>query len=356
MKKELAFLTLKWIFTFKKMLNFYSLHKYKNMKKTLLIIAIFSALNGFSQTTEAEKDLKTQSTDTTQGWKTGGVFGVNFTQVSLSNWAAGGQSSVSLNSLMDLFANYKKGKSTWDNSLNLGYGVVKQGDEDYIKSDDRIQLNSKYGRKATDHWYYAGLFNFKSQFAPGYQFPFQDSVVISDFMAPGYFLGAIGMDYKPSDNFTVFISPVTAKMTVVGRQNLADAGAFGVDAAEFDANGNKTKDGKTTRLEVGGYLRMMYKRDVMKNVTYQTNLDLFSNYSEDPDHIDVNWDNLVTMKVNKYISASVSTTLIYDHDIKITETKSNGDIKTDSFGNPIIGPRTQFKYVIAVGFQYKFGG
>jgi len=313
------------------------------MKKILLSIALSFAFTGYSQTTEAESDLKSQNADTTEGWKVGGVFGVNFTQVGLNNWAAGGQSSVSLNSLFDVYANYKKGKSSWDNNLTLGYGVLKQGeDADWIKSDDRILLNSKYGRKAIKNWYYAGLLNFKSQFAPGYNLP-DDSTKISDFMAPGYFLGAIGMDYKPSDNFTVFISPVTAKLTVVNNTLLSDAGAFGVDS------------GKTTRLEVGGYLRMMYKREIMENVTYQTNLDLFSNYSEDPDHIDVNWDNLLSMKVNKYISATFSTSLIYDHDIKILETKSDGTAKTDSNGNPVIGPRTQFKYVLAIGFQYNFG-
>ncbi len=327
------------------------------MKKVLLIAAgfVFSTV-GFAQTTEAEKDLKTQSSDTTNGWKTGGVFGLNFTQVSLTNWAAGGQSSISLNGLFNVFANYTKGNSSWDNSLDVGYGKVKQGDGDWIKSDDRIILNSKYGKKATKDWYYAGLFNFKSQLTAGYNYP-DDSTKISDFMAPGYFLGAIGMDYKPDggNNLSLFVSPVTAKLTVVSNQGLADAGAFGVDAAEFNAAGEKTKDGETTRLEVGGYIRLLYKRQIMENITYQTNLDLFSNYSDEPSRIDVNWDNLLSMKVNKYINATVSTSLIYDHDVDITETNSEGVVKTDSNGNPLIGPRTQFRYIIAVGFAYKFG-
>jgi hypothetical protein len=313
--------------------------------KKILLIALFAFTGNalMAQTTEAEKKLKAQNADTTQGWKTGGVFGVNFTQVSLNNWAAGGQSSVSLNTLFDVFANYKKGNTSWENSLSLGYGIVKQGEEKFIKSDDRIVLNSKYGKKASEHWYYASLFNFKAQFAPGYQYPLKDSVVISEFLAPGYFLGAIGMDYKPSENTTLFIAPVTAKLTVVNNQKLADVGAFGVDS------------GKTTRLEVGGYIRFQYKREIMENVNFQTNLDLFSNYSEDPDHIDVNWDNLLSMKVNKYISATVSTSLIYDHDVTIVELDSDGNAKLDSEGNTIAGPRTQFKYVLAIGFQYNFG-
>ena len=326
------------------------------MKKVAFIILCFACFTAFAQTDEKEKTLKKQTYSDTipDGWRTGGVFNFNFSQVSLNNWAAGGQSSVSFNSISSLFAHYKKGRNTWDNYLDLGYGLVKQGDRNYIKSDDKIEFTSKYGRKASEHWYYAGLVNFRSQFAPGYNFP-NDSVLISDFMAPGYFLGSIGMDYKRGKKLSLFISPLTAKYTVVNNSKLADAGAFGVDAAELDTNGIKTKDGSRTRLEVGGYLRAMYTTPIAENITFTTNVNLFSNYAEDPDHIDVYWDNLLSMKVNDFISASVSTSLIYDHDIDIQELNDDGSSKLNENGSPIIGPRTQFKYVIAVGFQYSFG-
>jgi len=324
----------------------------KNLITFLVFAFAMASLN--AQVTDAEKALRTAKDDTTQGWKTGGTFGANFTQVSLSNWAGGGQSSVSLNGLLDLFANYKKGNSAWDNNLTLGYGETQIGGSEWVKAEDRILFNSKYGKKASEHWYYAGLLNFKSQFAPGFSDP-EETEKISDFMAPGYLLAAIGMDYKPSENLTVFISPFTTKLTVVSIQELADAGAFGVEAAEFDDLGNKTKDGENTRIEAGGYLRMLYKRDIAKNVSYQTNLDLFSNYSNNPQNIDVNWDNLISMKINKYLSTTITTSLIYDDDIDITETDSNGNDRIDENGNTIFGPRTQFKYVLAVGFQYKFG-
>jgi hypothetical protein len=151
------------------------------------------------------------------------------------------------------------------------------------------------------------------------------------------------------------LAPLTAKVTVVADQDLADAGSFGVEGAEFDNQGNKTKDGEFLRYEIGGYLRFMYTKKFSDDIKFQTNLNLFSNYAENPGNIDVNWDNLLTMKVNDYISASVSSNLIYDDDIDIQETKSNGNPKFDDNGNPVVGPRTQFKYVIAVGFNYRFG-
>lgn len=324
------------------------------MKKLILILAVSFSTAAFAQLTDAEKKLRSANSDTTNGWKKGGTFGLNATQVSFNNWAAGGENSVNINSLMNLYANFKKDKSSWDNLLNLNYGLSKQGDGEFIKADDRIEFNSKYGRKATADWYYAALFNFKSQFAPGYIDAEEQTGLTSDFMAPGYFLGAIGMDYKPNPNFTVFISPVSAKLTVVSVQSLANQGAFGVEGATY-AGGNPDStlltEGETTRLEVGGYLRMMYKRELMKNVSFQTNFDVFSSYTDDPTHLDVNWNNLLSMKVNQYINASVSTALIYDHDITISETKEVNGVEETT----ILGPRTQFKYVIAVGFQYKFG-
>ena len=318
------------------------------MKKVLLsFIAIGIASLTFAQTTEAEEDLKKQSTDSLDGWKTGGVFSVNLTQTSLTNWSAGGQNSVSVNGLLSLFANLKKGNSTWDNSLDLGYGLLQQDGIGVRKTDDKIDFTSKYGQKAFKNWYYAGLVNFKSQMTAGYNYP-DDSTEISNFMAPGYVLVALGMDYKPSDVFTLFISPLTMKTTIVNDQTLANAGAFGVDPAEYDTLGTLITKGKTIRSEYGGYLRAQFKKDIMKNVNLQSKLELFSNYAEEPLHIDVNWEVLIAMKVNKYISATISTQLIYDHDIDIGE-DTNGDDIIDK-----VGPRTQFKEVLGVGLTYKF--
>lgn len=297
--------------------------------------------------TEAEKILKTQNTDTISGWKTGGLFGANLSQASFTNWASGGQNSVALNSILNLFANYTKKNTTWDNSLQLAYGFLKQDNQGLRKTDDKIDFMSKYGYKASKSWYYAGLLNFKTQFAEGFNFP-DDSTVISDFLAPAYVLAAIGMDFKPSPKLTAFISPFTARITIVNNQTLANAGAFGVDAAEFDALGNLVKEGNQTRSEYGGYLRAIYKTAIMENISLETKLEFFSNYSDEPTRIDVNWEVLVGFKVNKYISATISTQLIYDHDTKIALDRNDDGIVDGS------GQRVQFKEVLGIGLSYTF--
>ncbi|MCK9616921.1 MAG: DUF3078 domain-containing protein [Lentimicrobiaceae bacterium] len=317
------------------------------MKNLLFICFIFISGNILAQVTDAEKHLRTQNNDTIKGWKTGGVTALNFSQTSLTNWAAGGQSSLAGNTMINLFAYYKKGKSSWDNTLDFGYGLLKQADKKKAwKTDDKIELLSKYGEKAYRNWYYAVLVNFKTQISPGYNYP-NDSVKISNFFAPAYLLGAIGMDYKPNENFNVFITPFTERFTFVYDQTLANNGAFGVDPATYDTTGKVIKKGKNLRTEFGGYVRMLFKHTLMQNVAFQTKLDLFSNYLKNPQNVDINWEVLLSLKVNKFISTTVSTQLVYDHDVLIVDGK-----KPD--GTDKKGPRTQFKEVLGVGFSYNF--
>ena len=296
------------------------------MKKTtsvLLTMFVFMATNlaAIAQADEA---------DTLKYWKTSGVFSLNAAQSSFTNWAAGGQQSVSLNGLVNLTANYKKNKSAWDNTFDFGYGK-QLGNTKWIKTDDKINISSKYGYEASKKWFYSALFSFKTQFDKGYNYP-NDSAKISDFMSPAYLLLALGMDYKPNENLTVLITPLTMKSTIVNAPSLYERGAFGVDP------------GKKIRSELGAYLKAQYKKDeIIKNVNFLTKLELFTNYLKNPQNIDVNWESLLVLKVNKFISATVTTNLVYDDDTKYID-KDNMER----------GARVQFKEVIGVGLTYKF--
>lgn len=293
-------------------------------------------------------EVLTQEAEVDTSWKTGGVFGLNFGQTALKNWAAGGANSVALGGLFNHFRNYKKGVWTWDNNLDLAYGMLWQGDNEGIKTDDRIELSSKAGRELRGPWYGAFLLNFRSQFAEGFDDPFAaDSLrnTISRFMAPGYGLASLGFDYKPSENFTAFISPMTAKFTFVMDQDLADVGAFGVDQAIIDPlTGDITTEGENIRAEFGAFAKAQYNTNIVENVDFMTRIDLFANY-ETLDHVDINWEALLSMKVNKYITATVAAQVLYDHDIDIFRVEDDKEK---------FGPTTQFKEVLNVGFTYKF--
>jgi hypothetical protein len=267
-------------------------------------------------------------------------MGITIAQTSLTNWAAGGQNSVSVNGILSLFANYKKGNSVWDNSLDVGFGAIWQGKDKMKKTDDKFEFLSKYGHKAFKNVYYSGLVSLKTQMAPGYNLP-NDSVKISNFFAPAYLILAVGLDYKPSAYFSAFVSPVTSRTIFVHDKNLSASGAFGVDS------------GKMIKEEFGGYIRLIYskndfKNEFLKNISFTTKLDLFSNYLDKPQNIDVNWEVLIVMKVNKVISANLSTTLIYDDNTKIPIDKNHDGIFESK------GPRTQFKEIFGAGLSFKF--
>ena len=303
----------------------------------VLLLSVFTSIT-FGQITDAEKKLRTQSADTVPGWKKGGIFSVNLAQTSLTNWAAGGQNSFAVNGLLSTFANYRKGKTAWANSLDIGYGLLKQGNTGYQKTDDKFDLVSIYGYEAFKNFYYSGLLNFKTQMAPGYKYP-DVTTKISDLFSPAYFLIALGLDYKPNDHFSAFIAPLTLKITIVNDKALSDAGAFGVTP------------GKKSLSEFGGYIRAIYTRndfksELLKNVTFTTKIDLFSDYTHNPQNIVVNWETLLAFKVNKFLSASISTQLAYDDKIKIPVIR-NG-VATS------IGSLVQFKEILGVGLSYKF--
>jgi hypothetical protein len=311
-------------------------------RKLTTIVILFSIFSfyAYSQVTEGEKNLRTQTSDTTQGWKKGGMFAVNLAQTSLTNWAAGGQNSVAINGIFSVFANLKQGKSRWDNSLDLGYGVLKQGKKgenvDFRKTDDKIDFLSKYGREAFKNVYYAALLNFKTQMQPGYNYiDATTKEKISNFFAPAYLLTALGLDYKPNAYFSAFVAPLTAKFTFVTDKDL-NVTAFGIEP------------GKTTRSEIGGYVRAIFtkndfKNEFMKNISFTTKIDLFSNYADQPQNIDVSWETLIAMKVNKYITINFNTHLLYDDNIKILIAE-----------NQSVGSLVQFKEIFGVGFSYKF--
>jgi len=278
--------------------------------------------------------LSTIAQDTTaiEGpWKYNGMASLNFSQVSLTNWAQGGESSYAINGLSALNLNYTENNNSWANSIDIGYGIQKIGDKNPAKTDDHLELLSKYGRKVTDGWFVSGMLNVKTQFTKGYKETETGRVVISDFLSPGYILLSLGMEYKKDDSFFVTFAPVSGKVTIVTNDSLSNVGSFGVEA------------GKKFRSEFGGTIKIGVNKDLMENVNFSSTLDLFSNYIDKPQNIDISWKAMLNMKINKYLSANISTHIMYDDDIA----------SVDAEGNPG-GPKVQFKEILGVGFSYKF--
>jgi Protein of unknown function (DUF3078) len=289
---------------------------------TLTIAAIVMAASTIAQDPVAGDTL----------WKYSGITSLSLSQLALYNWAAGGDNNVAGNALIKLSADYDDGNKNWDNDLTLGFGLIKQGDDLARKSDDQIDFSSKLGFKASEHWFYTGLFSFKTQFAEGYDEPGEETrMKISNFMATAYMNFSLGMDYKHDAGFSMFISPISTKTTFVLVDDLSAAGTYGLDPDQ------------RVRAEFGGYIKLVYKQEILKNVTLDTKIDFFSNYLDNPQHVDINWDMLLIFKVNEFLSASLQTQLIYDYDIKF-ENESSGEPEA----------RVQFKELFGLGLTYSF--
>ncbi|MBM3448134.1 MAG: DUF3078 domain-containing protein [Bacteroidetes bacterium] len=325
-----------------------------------IVIAISSfgqpVINPISQEETAMRNLAAAKDS---GWFFKMSATVNTTQTYLKNWAAGGNSSLNITGLFNGVLNYRYKKIAWDNVLNLAYGrSIVAFDIPSIKTEDRFDFSSKYGQQASKLWYYSCLFSVRSQVAPGYAalpngLPNYDKGRISDLFSPAYAVGALGMDYKPNKNMSVFLAPLTYRATFVYNQDLANAGQFGVEPARIDANGNILALGKRRRNELGGYIRINYTNLIWENVTWTSKLELFSNYIKKPDNIDLNWENLFNMKVNKYLTVSVAAQIIYDDDIRILKSVEFTD-EAGNFHPANLGPGLQFRELTAIGFTYTF--
>jgi hypothetical protein len=226
------------------------------------------------------------------------TFSKAWGMAALSNWSGGGENALSLNSYLDLYANYQREKISWNNDLRFAYGLLSRG-KVLEKTDDKIRLSSTFGYALSEKWNYSADLGLKTQMMPGYA---KDTVRVSAFAAPAYVMLSTGAEFTPHNKFHLLFAPLSGKMTVVADSALSAQGAYGVDP------------GKRTRSEVGGYVKISFRHELFENVNLQTTCDLFMNYIARPVYVDVDWSFLLTMKINKFLSASIDLRMIYDHD------------------------------------------
>lgn len=284
------------------------------MNRLFIIAALFSATFTYAQDetvkklrSETERNITKDPADTIlKKWKKGGIYSLNLSQASLSNWAAGGDDySLSLNSLLSLFAFYKNGKRSWDNSFDFNLGYINTSSLGSRKNDDRFDLLSKYGHAVSPKTSIAGLFNLRSQLFKGYTYTNNIKTYSSTFMSPGYILLGLGLDYKPTKNLSIFLSPTTARWVIMRDTALANKGLYGVSP------------GKKSNLEFGAFATINYRKEFNKSVTYKGRLDLFSNYRRKPQNVDLFMSNILNAKLGRSLSATWNVDFIYDDDARL---------------------------------------
>lgn len=309
------------------------------MKKILILALAFISIAANAQD-ETVKDLKKTAERTItkdpndtipKVWKRGGFFNINVAQGSLSNWAAGGEKfSFAINSNVNYYAFYEKGKNHWDNILDVNLGYINTTSLGSRKNDDRFDFLSKYGRAISKKWDASLLFNLRTQLFKGYTYDANNNRTFSSaFMSPGYILLSPGFSYRPNKEFSAFISPATVRWVIVGDKALSAIGAYGVDP------------GKKVKTEFGAFASLNYIKDFNSWLSYRGRLDLFSNYLKKPQNVDLYFTNMLNMKLNKYLSLTYGLDMIYDDDVRM-------------FGTNKKSPGLQLKSMLGAGFMVKF--
>lgn len=284
------------------------------MKKQLFFIFLFTLVfSGYAQDAEkevitnTEKVVKKMSDTTSNGWKKKGNIILLFNQSSFDNWLAGGEDNISGNLGINYDFNYKKNDFTWDNKIIASYGLIQTKNSDFAKkTDDRFEFNSVLGKKAVGYWYYSFFANFRTQFAKGFIYSTDSNgkeirTENTNILSPGYLTFGPGMFWKKSDNFKFNLAPLTSKITIVDSDfTLPNDAYFGVE------------EGKSIRYELGFYASGYYKLDLMTNVSMENVINLYSNYLEDAQNVDLDYTLTVVMRINRYLTTNLVVQTIYD--------------------------------------------
>lgn len=280
------------------------------MKKVVFALAFtLFALSSYAQ----NNDPASEEEGPKEGWTRAGNISLLFNQAAFNaEWLGGGTSNISGNLALSYDFNYVKGDWAWDNKILADYGMTKIKDDKFTKkTNDRLEFNSLLGKKVNEgNWYYSAFLNFRSQFAKGYVFGTDDitgeeiRTETTRFFSPAYLQFGPGMLWKKSDNLKVNIAPATARFIFVN-SDFTDGLPDGV--TYFGVEGNET-----SRFEFGASISGYAKFEIMKNVSMENILNLYSNYLDKPQNVDIDYTMNMVMKINKYLSTNVTFQAIYD--------------------------------------------
>lgn len=277
-------------------------------------------------------------------WTEINKIGLDLHEVAFVNWNSGGSNSISALLGVAIKRNYDQKNLHWKNELLLQYGLNKQKDLDFRKTDDKIEINSTFGYQtdSLSNWFYSAKLNFDTQFSKGYSYPNTDAA-ISEFMAPAYLFVGVGSEYNSeTEDLVLYLSPLTMKTTFVLDQRLADSGAFGVDPAIVNDAGQVIQEGENVRQQVGILLTNEYHTQLFENISLHNKLSLYTDYLNKFGNIDVNWELNFQFKVNKYVVAKLGSHLKYDDDIKLKKENDAGELVDQ-------GPAVQWKQQLGIG-------
>lgn len=281
---------------------------------------------------EAINSVNTDTINTNKKvWTKGANINIAITQIGNSNWIAAGGDKFTLSGMLSFnaFASKKWKRNTWDNILDINYGLVNTTSLGIRKVNDRLDFLTKYDfrPKSWNKVSYSLLGQLRSQLANGYQYDYlgtDSKRRNSGFFAPAYIIFAPGVDWKPNDWFSLFGSPISARWTIVSNapySYLAQGGIFNGQVETPLATLYGVNPANQNRGEFGTFITTTIKKEVLKNVDYYSKMDFYFSYISNKNNInqrnrpDIFWTNQFRFTINKFLNVSYSLDMLYDDDI-----------------------------------------
>ena len=318
---------------------------------SIFIISVFTFSNFvFPQTVEEIADktkAAAEKADNTEegNWTFGGRFQLSLNQAYSSNWVGSSDPFIGLSTLDNLYLFYHKNKLSWENSLDIDFGMrytfnsKSNKSKKFDKTSDKIELNSQLGFKINEgNWYYGALLNVKTQLINGFS-PENDSIKTSSFMTPGYATLSLGMNYKRK-MWAWYISPVAAKLTTKTDHFFYHQALFGVDS------------NKKSHLSVGAFTRISFATDIHPKVNLNTKLELFYDYLGEYKQMrntTANFEMTWRFSVTEWLSITLKTALLYDYKVRFPVYDSDGKLIEG-----ITTDHLQFQETFGLTLGYKF--
>jgi|WetSurMetagenome_2_1015567.scaffolds.fasta_scaffold01089_10 hypothetical protein len=282
-------------------------------------------------------------------WKYRSEASFVLSQASLTNWVRGGESSIATAVDVTGYGDYnnKLLKVSSNNFIRVKLGFLKSGNNPLRKNLDLIETNSKLNHTAFGKFDFSGILLIKTQLAEGRNY-FKDingndsSTVVSKFLNPAIVIVGLGLDYKPNKFTSINFSPLSYK------------GTFVIDPANIDQTKYGIAPGKRSKNEPGASFMITHEYRPVKSVAVTNRLQLFTNYIQNPQNIDVDWEMIFVANLNWFTDVRFNTHLIFDDDTKTVE--------LDKDRNPVLRPdgtqkktaRIQFKEMLGFSLVFRF--
>ncbi|MBQ8721509.1 MAG: DUF3078 domain-containing protein [Paludibacteraceae bacterium] len=302
------------------------------------------------ETTKAEEPEKKES-----NWKISGIITFNASATGLVNWAAGGNNNINMVAAANVSFLYKNGPFAWDSNIDTDFGesYVENSNHAWQKTNDKLNISTKFGWEMAKSWYLTALGSFKTQYAFGYDYSQEELSPISQIMTPSYTDLSVGIDWKPNSIFTVYVSPIAGRITTATNADLR-AKYFGADYVEKHLDPLTGLCDRNYQAEFGASLKAGVNYDKIENLKIISTVTVFTPYSAKP-HVDLDWDFSISYQFLKVLNVSLGTQLKYYDRVlfdKVDPETKAPILNTD--GTVAQGPRVQFKTILGLGIGYSF--